>query len=265
LALFQPRKIGNFDCTFCLDCVYACPYENVGILSRLPAESLAEGRARSGIGSLNRRSDWTVLMILFVFGALLNAFAMTSPVYVLEQRIASWTGLTVEWPILGMLFVAALIVEPLILLGGAALLTRRWAEKPVSLWSVANRFARSLVPFGFGVWLAHYGFHFFTGVLTVVPVTQSAVRDLTGWSVLGAPQWQLGGLPEAVVFPMELGFLGLGLLGSLLVSWRIAAEFAPGRAAQSFVPWACVSLLLFAAACWIMTQPMDMRGTLLGG
>jgi len=27
LALFQPRKVGNLDCTFCLDCVYACPHD----------------------------------------------------------------------------------------------------------------------------------------------------------------------------------------------------------------------------------------------
>src|SRR3984957_18151677 len=31
LALFQPRKVGNMDCTFCLDCVHACPHDNVGV------------------------------------------------------------------------------------------------------------------------------------------------------------------------------------------------------------------------------------------
>ena len=31
LALFQPLKVGNMDCTFCLDCVHACPHDNVGI------------------------------------------------------------------------------------------------------------------------------------------------------------------------------------------------------------------------------------------
>ena len=34
LHLFQPRKSGNMDCTFCLDCIHACPHENVGILAR---------------------------------------------------------------------------------------------------------------------------------------------------------------------------------------------------------------------------------------
>src|SRR6185369_5036449 len=31
LALFQPMKTGNLDCTFCLDCVQACPHDNIGI------------------------------------------------------------------------------------------------------------------------------------------------------------------------------------------------------------------------------------------
>ena len=263
LDLFQPRKVGNLDCTFCLDCVYACPHDNVGILARVPAEELVETGSRSSIGNLDRRNDWTILTIVFVFGALLNAFAMVSPVYAFQQAIAGMTGLTVEWPILAFLFGLALVVEPIVLLGGAAWISRFALSSRESLWSIINRFARSLVPLGFGVWLAHYGFHFFTGALTVIPVTQSAVRSVAGRDLLGAPLWRLGGLPEAVVFPMELGFLGLGLLGSLLVGWRIAREYAPGATTRAFAPWAVISLLLFAAACWILAQPMDMRGTFI--
>lgn len=40
LWLFQPRKVGNMDCTFCLDCVHACPYDNVGLIGRLPSAEL---------------------------------------------------------------------------------------------------------------------------------------------------------------------------------------------------------------------------------
>ena len=34
LALFVPQKVGNIDCTLCLDCVQACPHDNIGLLSR---------------------------------------------------------------------------------------------------------------------------------------------------------------------------------------------------------------------------------------
>ena len=54
------------------------------------------------------------------------------------------------------------------------------ATRPVSTGRIALRYAYGLVPFGFGMWLAHYGFHFLTGALTVVPVTQSAAIDLMG-------------------------------------------------------------------------------------
>ena len=48
LALFQPRKVGNMDCTFCLDCVHACPHDNVGVRAAPPAGQLWHDRQRSG-------------------------------------------------------------------------------------------------------------------------------------------------------------------------------------------------------------------------
>lgn len=265
LDLFQPRKVGNLDCTFCLDCVHACPHDNVGILARLPGEELAAGGKRSSIGDLGRRSDWTVLIVVFVFGALLNAFAMISPVYAVQQAIANVTGVNVEWPILGSLFFAGLIFEPVILLGGAAWFTQRAMPDAHGLWEIIKRFSRLLVPFGLGVWLAHYGFHFLTGFLTIVPVTQNAVFEATGVHLLGTPFWLWVGFPEAIVFPIELGFLGLGFLGTMLVGWRIASEAAPARTVGAFAPWAFVSAVLLVTACWTLSQPMDMRGTFLGG
>ena len=85
LALFQPRKVGNIDCTFCLDCVQACPHDNVGIISRLPAAELMTDRMRSGVGFLSKRKDLAALASCSAFGALLNAFGMVSPVYALEH------------------------------------------------------------------------------------------------------------------------------------------------------------------------------------
>ncbi len=265
LGLFQPRKVGNLDCTFCLDCVYACPHDNVGLLTRLPAEELAINGTRSGLGTVELRNDFTVLAVVFTFGALLNAFAMISPVYAFERWIAELTGLRVEWPILVAIFSVALVLEPAILLLTAAALTRWTSRSDDSLLVIVNRFARSLIPIGFGVWLAHYGFHFFTGFLTLIPVTQNAALQSFGSAWLGQPQWQLGGFPESVVFPMEIGFMSLGLIGSWMVAWSIAQQASPRRVGARFAPWATLHLLLFVSAVWIMDQPMDMRGTFLGG
>ena len=82
LALFQPLKAGNMDCTFCMDCVQACPHDNVGIVSRPVASELMADPRRSGIGRFSRRKDIAALVVIFTFGALLNAFGtLISPVY----------------------------------------------------------------------------------------------------------------------------------------------------------------------------------------
>ncbi len=264
LWLFQERKAGNIDCTFCLDCIHACPYDNVGMLSRLPASELWMDPLRSGIGYFSCRPDLAALVVVFTFGALLNAFGMVSPVYAVERWLAGLLGTRSEVPVLGLIFLVTLIVEPVILLGIAGRLTQHWTGARSSLLQVVTRYAYSLVPLGFGVWIAHYGFHFLSGFWTFVPVVQGALADL-GWPLLGAPRWELGpAVPMAWLLSLELGFMGLGWLGSLLVAYRLAEEDVPERPWGAFLPWAGLATLLLLTAIWLMAQPMEMRATFLG-
>jgi ferredoxin len=264
LALFQPRKVGNLDCTFCLDCVYACPVDNIGIMARMPGDELTDPSLRSGLGRIQKRPDLAALAIVFTFGALLNAFGMVSPVYAVEQFLAGVFHTRREWPVLATLFVLLLVVEPAVLLGAAALWARRAARLRTGVLPLIGRYAFALVPFGFGVYLSHYLFHFLTGMLTFVPVAQALAQDL-GVPLLGAPDWSLGGLSKASVYPLEIGFLVLGFLVSLGIAWRLAADDAPERPLRAFVPWGVLLVLLSASAVWLMTQPMEMRATLLSG
>jgi hypothetical protein len=264
LALFQPRKTGNLDCTFCLDCVQACPHDNVGILSRLPAEELTIDPLRSGLGFLSRRKDLAALSLIFCFGALLNAFGMVRPVYAFESWLAGVFGLNREAPILALIFFLFLVVEPVLLIGAAAWLTRRFTNQRGSVLGTAIRYSYALVPLGFGIWLAHYGFHFLTGLFTFVPVVQNAMVEL-GAPILGQPRWSLVGLPQNVVRVFEYGFLSVGLVGSLLVSRRLADAEQSNHRRAIFVVWALVSFVLWSAALWLMSQPMEMRGVMLTG
>jgi polyferredoxin len=263
LALYQPQKRGNLDCTFCMDCVNACPHDNVGLFARLPAAELWETGARSGLGRIEKRTDLSVLAIVFTFAALLNAFGMVSPVYAFEAWLSARLGATHEAPVLAAVFALGLCVEPLVLLGGAAWATRKLAQTKAPLLSVTTRFSYALVPMGAAVWLAHYGFHFFTGLFTLGPVVHGMLRDL-GFP-LSEVHYGAAGLPAGLVYPLELGFLGLGLVVSVSVAYRIAQGFAPERAVRGALPFASLALLLCAASLWLLSQPMEMRGTFLGG
>jgi hypothetical protein len=252
------------DCTFCLDCVHACPHDNVGILSRLPGSELLSDPIRSGVGYFSRRKDLAALAIVFTFGALLNAFGMVSPVYAVERWLGGLLHVSHEAPVLGVIFGAFLIFEPVLLLGLAAWSTRACSGIQRGLLPLMVRYTYGLVPLGFGMWLAHYSFHFLSGLYTVIPVVQSAAESL-GFLFLGKPLWTLRGLPSNVVLVMEIGFLLLGLAGSLLVIYGLAEDDAPGKAFRIFIPWATVCLVLWTASMWLMFQPMEMRAMLMSG
>ena len=266
LGLFLPVKVGNMDCTFCLDCVQACPHDNIGIVARVPGAELVDGRRRSGIGRFTRRADIAALSVLFVFGAMLNAFGMVAPVHRVEQWLASAMGVASEAVLLAVLFVAVLAVAPIVMIGGAAALTE-WLTggKIRQIGRTAVHYSYALVPFGFGMWLAHYGFHLLTGVLTFVPVAQSAMLDLFGWPVLGDPRWQWVGMRPGAVFPFQLGSILLGTIGSVAVAYLVSEREYPDRPGPPTLPWAVAALTLAAIATWIIMQPMEMRGVGFAG
>jgi hypothetical protein len=263
------------DCTFCLDCVQACPHDNIALAARAPASELLDDRSRSSVGRPSRRTDLAALAVVFTFGALLNAFAMTAPVHDLERWLAVALGVTTEGPVLAVVFAGALVAAPLVLLGGAAVATRLavqetgppgiGARERPSAGLTLRRFAGSLIPMGFALWLAHYGFHLLTGALTIVPVSQSAAADLAGWAVLGEPRWTWVGMQPGSVLPMQLGVVLLGAFGSIVLAYLIAEREHPRSARLAALPWAVVTVLLAVVSVWIFLQPMEMRGTSLAG
>jgi hypothetical protein len=266
LALFLPAKTGNLDCTFCLDCVQACPHDNIAVATRVPGLELIDSRRRSGIGWLPRRRDIAALSVAFVFGGLINALGMTAPARIAEQTLAQVLGAQSEGPVLAALFAIVLVIVPLLLMAAAAALTV-WltGQRLSSTLDVACRYSYALIPLGCGVWLAHYGFHLLTGVLTVIPVTQSAVADLLGRAALGTPLWQLTGMRPGLVFPFEVGVILIGALGSLVVAYLISERDHHQRRVAATIPWALVTVTVTVAALWITSQPMDMRAVAFPG
>ena len=163
---------------------------------------------------------------------------------------------------LGVLYTVLLVLDPLLLLTLAAWLSGAVGGR--SLLQRAVRYSYGLVPLGFAIWLAHYSFHFFTGLFTIIPVTQNAVAE-TGKALLGQPRWTLTGLAARSVQPLQMGVLMLGVMGSLWIMYRLAEEDSVEGPWRGFAAWAGVCLLLFAAAVWLMFQPMEMRATFMNG
>lgn len=267
LWLFQPRKVGNMDCTFCLDCVQACPHDNVGLLARVPGRELAPDPERSGVGRFGLSPDLAALALVLVFAAFANAAAMIAPVGAVNDAIRAALGTDSDLLVAGVFFAGALMLVPAGLVGLAAWSGRALAGTPGSVSGIATRFAWGLVPVGFGMWVAHYVFHLLGSGLTIVPVLQEFAAG-RGWTMLGMPRWELAAVvPANWLLPLELVVLEAGLLLSLVVLWRIALRLHERRAAarRAFLPWALLAVVLGAGGAWILNQPMEMRGMEMPG
>jgi cytochrome c oxidase assembly factor CtaG len=256
LQLFQPRKAGNFDCTFCLDCVQACPAQNVGILRTAPGQSLLEDHHSSGIGRLSRRPDVAAMVLILVFGAFLNAAGMTEPVMMWMHQWHARLQLSSIVPIVTVMYVCGLFIVPGMLAAACAWISRRSAK--ASWKDLTCSFSLALVPVGFSMWLAHFSNHLIAGWSTVIPTVETFVSRASSVNYLQAtvPPW----IPS-----LELCFLDLGLLLTLYTIWRVAHRLSTGEgmALAAMSPWAVLAGALYSAGIWIVFQPMQMRGMMI--
>jgi ferredoxin len=260
--LFVPTIRSNMDCTLCLDCARACPYGNVSLVPRRSLEELTTSVWR-------KRWDLTALAVGFLFIGLMNAFGMVPPVYALQEFLYE-AGIQSEALRLLLIFGSGILLLPLLGVSIAAWMSRQLAarDKRETLKAYATRYAPTFVPAGFGIWLAHYGFHFAIGGLTIAPVLQTFLLD-HGLSWLGAkPNWELSYLiPAGWIFPLQILALFGGYFGSLYVLGKVALrpELEPVESLKELIPWAIFLTLVIIASLLVFNLPMEMRGTIMMG
>ena len=265
LQLFLPRKAGNLDCTLCLDCIHACPHDNIGIVVGAPAAELWHDPLRSGIGRFGKRLDVAALVLVLVFGAFANAAGMVGPVAELQDWLQVQCGPHTLWWSISAYYAFALVLLPLLAVGGAAAVSRWCGRLATTRRELATRYVYALVPLGFAMWLSHYSFHLLTSYDAALAPMQRFAGDLG--ANLGTTDWVVSCCrPVMDWLPrLEILCLDLGLLLSLYTGYRIALAGTPNlsQGLKALAPWAVLILLLFATGIWIVLQPMQMRGTML--
>jgi polyferredoxin len=256
--LYVPMIQSNMDCTLCLDCARACPYDNVALQLRSPLYEATSTRWPV-------RWDLSMLVFALTFMALANAFGMVPPIYAVQDWMAGSLGVT--GPALQLLLIQGTLtlVLPGVLLWAAAWASQRAAggSSGTTRQAMAARYAPTFIPLGLGFWIAHYGFHLAIGGLTILPVLQALLQD-HGLALFGGrPAWGMGALlPAEVIFPLQVLAVMLGFCAALYSQARQALRHAPPRLAlRQLLPWALVAFLLTLAALQLFNLPMEMRGT----
>jgi hypothetical protein len=284
----MPRKSGNLDCTLCMDCVKACPHDNIGLFVQAPARELVQitmhDPQRSSVGRYSRRADLALLALVVVAAAFGSAAVMVVPVASLLTRasdampgwLAAMAGLGLAAALPAVLF--GLLLAAVWLMRPSQSQQSDWArgEDDASRRAQLCRWTLALLPIGLGMWTAHLSFHLITGWNSIVPALQQAALDLHLRFHIGPggmPNWAGEHsllMPDALL-QVQLVLLDAGLLFALYVGWRMVrprASLRPqatagptvGQSLVTLAPWATVVLLLYVAGVWVLLEPMQMRG-----
>ncbi|GIW83266.1 MAG: hypothetical protein KatS3mg105_5073 [Gemmatales bacterium] len=268
LSLLLPQKLGNMDCTMCMDCADACPHSNVTLLSLPRTEDISGDSPRSGIGRFQDRPDLTAIFALLLFAALVNAAWMTSPMIALEDHIVRWFGIG-RTPIttFGMIF--GLVAIPACVLWACGRISQIGSPNDHSAWANVRRFMPAMIPLGFGMWLAHYSFHLATSADSAWIAVRRFIGDWFGTEQSIGTVGCMCGRADSITWllPLELSFLGFGLFLTVVTSVRIASrDFdSPRPTMVALMPWCGLAVLYYAACVWVLLQPMQMRGAAMAG
>jgi hypothetical protein len=255
------------DCTFCLDCVKACPHDNIGILAIAPGRDLVNDPVRSSLGRFSRRLDMAALALVLVFSSFVSAAAMVVPAAAWLDRLTERHSMVSTLPFISLFFLIALVLAPALLMSAAIAAGRTLAHIAKPSRELFCRFSMALLPVGLAMWGAHVLFHLSSAWSTAWPVIQRAAGDLgAGW--LGTPRWTASSplFAADVMLAAQLLLLDAGVLLSLYVGWRIARAYTsrPKDGLLLLAPWATVAAVLYAAGVWVVFQPMQMRGMVHG-
>lgn len=270
--LYPLSMRSNLDCVLCLDCVRACPYDNVALAVRQPLAELRDPAAWPV------RWDLAWLVLVLTFAAVGNALGMVAPGYAALNLLAKW-GVTSPALALAILHAGLHLALPLAVGLGVAWLSRRALHARISVRRVLGLLAPAMVPLSLGIWLAHYGFHFLTaaGALQLawesflarwgIAPFRGDLAGLLGRLVCGQPSDAVKPLvPLTWLFPFQVVSVTLGLLGSLWALRERAQRAFPQVPWRRVVwPWSVLALILALAALYLFSLPMEMRGMPMSG
>ncbi len=254
-TFLYPGKLDtNTYCIQCMECVQACPHDNLAYNVRPLGSDLAvEGKPRSD-------EAYLALLMLSITG--FHGLTMT-PVWqqlVDAIRAESGTGRVLGFSI-GM---AAIMLAPIAVYAALVAISRRLGEsrarRPLSYRDYFIRYAYALLPIALFYHIAHNLEH----LLMEGPKVVALASDPFGWNwnLFGTAGWTVPPLVSLEHLWLLQAFLVLvGHVYSLWVAQRTSLRlFGSSRAAfRSQIPMLIGMVLFSIFSLWLLKQPMEMR------
>lgn len=253
--LFPGNLSVNTYCIQCLECVQACPTDNLTInLRPWGADLVAPSRPRTD-------EAYLALLMLSITG--FHGLTMTAR----WGELTGWLQQSLSWGHLlaFSLGMSLLLAGPILLYALLVALSYRLAGTNVGGHAVSYhdyfvRYAYALLPIALFYHLAHNLEH----LLMEGPKVVALASDPFGWNwnLLGTAGWSVPPLVSLdVLWVVQVVLVLIGHVYSLWVAHHTARQLFPSRthAFRSQLPMLVAMIAFSIFSLWLLKQPMEMR------
>jgi polyferredoxin len=242
------------ECNLCLDCVRACPQENLALRTRPFADELVQFQP-------HRKSLDEATAIAAILGvSLLQTAVMLNAWESWQTDLAAILHVPRGPVLYTVVFLGFGLLLPLLLLGSISYLGAQQAGGRRNAFAALRTYAYAFLPLGLGLHAAHNFHHLFGEGGALWQGLRAAVASYTGWAL--APD-------VAAATPMNSNLLyflqWLALIGGLYLTYRVSTRLVARYASeQTTASRMLLPVLLFAFAytllnVLVLAAPMAHR------
>jgi ferredoxin len=211
---FAPHMDRGAECSLCLDCVRACPHDNLALRTQPVGRDLSQFRPHRT--SLDEAT--TIAAILGV--SLLQTVVMLN-------AWAAWQAGPLLYTVIFFIFGVGI---PLVLLAVLSFLASRGDQSSPGVATALRTYAYAFLPLGLGLHAAHNFHHLFGEGGALWAGLREWTAKLTGWELARAASEPSATNANALFFMQWLALAG-GLYLAWQVSVHLAGRYATDRAA----------------------------------
>ena len=244
----------NTYCIQCMECIQACPHDNLAVNLRPWGSDLAqEGKPRAD-------EAYLALLMLAITG--FHGLTMT-PAW--NQLIDALRGTMQVGRLIGFSTgMALLMLGPIgvyaVLVAASMRLGRRDALRPLSYRDYFIRYAYALLPIALFYHVAHNLEHLLMEGPKIVALASDPFG--WGWNLLGTAHWVIPPLISLeMLWLVQVVLVLVGHVYSLWVAQRTSLRLfgSAGAAFRSQLPMLAGMICFSVFSLWLLKQPMEMR------
>ncbi|NIW44990.1 MAG: 4Fe-4S binding protein [candidate division Zixibacteria bacterium] len=235
-GLYPAAITKNVNCGTCMECLRACPYDNMAVNLRPLGEDLFNPR--------ERKMDEALKSFIMLGSAVVYSFVMLGPWG--EVKMAAYSIGTPGW----FAYTLTLLALVLVLLPGMLFLGIKFADAGISKSRLKREFVKqsyALVPLGLSAWIAFSLSFVFANFSYVLAVISDPFG--WGWNLLGTASMPWTPYLSAVTPPLQSFSLLVGLSLTILASQKIARESDTSRSSWPLIG---IATFLTVGQLWIL-------------